>query len=322
MVADIPADVAYIGGVWAEGVLYGIHIILFSALCKIFLRKSYVRGREVSSAILLCSSFIMFVLSTTHVALAVHELLQGFVYQRSIPGGPPVFFRQNVFPPRKAVYLFNTFLGDAMLIWRVYVIWGQNWKICVPSIIFLLGTIICGIKTIVANATYPAGSVFTSDILSWVTSTFALTIATQITATCLIAGRIYYASRLSIGSSKMQSYYMSLVWMVVESGAIYTVVALIQLITEELGMNAGVIMELMLSQLSAMIPILIVVRVGLGLAHDGKRTGNTVIISTFRAANPAEKEISFGSGGSATVALSPADGDNDSRSHPETSSVV
>lgn len=23
MVADIPADVAYIGGVWAEGVLYG-----------------------------------------------------------------------------------------------------------------------------------------------------------------------------------------------------------------------------------------------------------------------------------------------------------
>jgi hypothetical protein len=48
----------------------------------------------------------------------------------------------------------------------------------------------------------------------------------------------------------MQSYYMSLLWMVVESGAVYTVVALIQLITEELGMNAGVIMELMLSQLS------------------------------------------------------------------------
>lgn len=109
---------------------------------------------------------------------------------------------------------------------------------------------VCGIKTIVANATYPAASVFTSDILSWVTSTFALTIATQITATFLIAGRIYYASRLSKEGGKMQSYYMSLVWMVVESGAIYTIVALIQLITEVLGMNAGVMMEFMLSQLS------------------------------------------------------------------------
>lgn len=49
----------------------------------------------------------MFVLSTAHVGLAVHELLQGLVYQRNIPGGPPVFFRENVFPQRKALYLFN-----------------------------------------------------------------------------------------------------------------------------------------------------------------------------------------------------------------------
>lgn len=50
----------------------------------------------------------MFILSTAHVALAVQELLQGFVYQReSFEGGPPAFFRFNVFPKRKAIYLFN-----------------------------------------------------------------------------------------------------------------------------------------------------------------------------------------------------------------------
>ena len=50
----------------------------------------------------------MFILSTTHVALAVSELLQGFVFEEeSMPGGPAVFYRINVFPKRKAIYIVN-----------------------------------------------------------------------------------------------------------------------------------------------------------------------------------------------------------------------
>ncbi|KAF9461738.1 hypothetical protein BDZ94DRAFT_1263229 [Collybia nuda] len=296
MPTDISADVAYIGGVWCEGVLYGIHFILFATVCGIFLNKSYIRGRKASSVILLSFSTAMFVLSTAHVALAVRELLQGFVFERELfEGGPPAFFRFNVFPQRKALYIFNTFLGDGLLIWRVYVIWGRNWKICVPSALLLIGTIICGIKTIVANATSSADSVFTSDILSWITSTFVLTIVTQITATALIASRIYYASRMSIAGSAYKTRYMSLVWLVVESGAIYTSAALIQLITYLLKMNAGVILEFMLAQLSAIVPILIVIRVGLGLANDGTRIKdtNSVNLSTFHATIPSIQDLTM-----------------------------
>jgi hypothetical protein len=50
----------------------------------------------------------MFILSTTHVALAVSELLQGFVFDEgSTPGGSAVFYRINVFPKRKAIYIVN-----------------------------------------------------------------------------------------------------------------------------------------------------------------------------------------------------------------------
>lgn len=50
----------------------------------------------------------MFALSTAHVGLALRELLDGFVFQlQSTPGGPPVFFRENVFPKRKSIYIFN-----------------------------------------------------------------------------------------------------------------------------------------------------------------------------------------------------------------------
>ena len=50
----------------------------------------------------------MFILSTSHVALAVSELLKGFVFEgQSIPGGPALFYRINVFPKRKAIYIVN-----------------------------------------------------------------------------------------------------------------------------------------------------------------------------------------------------------------------
>ena len=54
-------------------------------------------------------STVMFILSTTHVALSIAELLQleGFVFEReSTPGGAE-FYRINVFPKRKAIYIVN-----------------------------------------------------------------------------------------------------------------------------------------------------------------------------------------------------------------------
>ncbi|KAG6811787.1 hypothetical protein H0H92_005857 [Tricholoma furcatifolium] len=53
-------------------------------------------------------------------------------------------------------------------------------------------------------------------------------------------------------------------WLVVESGAIYTSTALIQLFTYLLKMNAGVITECMLAQICAIAPGLILVRVASG----------------------------------------------------------
>ncbi|KAG6806789.1 hypothetical protein H0H93_002447, partial [Arthromyces matolae] len=100
-------------------------------------------------------------------------------------------------------------------------------------------TVVCGIKTIVANALSAGSSVFDPSILSWITSTFVLNIATQLTATALITIRIYSALNLADSKFKTRSHYMSLVWLIVESGAIYTSSALVQLITYLLKMNAG-----------------------------------------------------------------------------------
>ena len=142
----------------------------------------------------------------------------------------------------------------------------------------------CGIKTIVANGIYASSSVFDPSILSWITSFFVLTIVTQIAATTLIAVRIYAASQLlqlseeveaemgyhyrndvvddspekgMLGCQCRKKYertqrekYLATLWLVVESGFIYSSAAIVQLVTYLLQMNAGVILEFMLSQLS------------------------------------------------------------------------
>ncbi|KAG5634434.1 hypothetical protein H0H81_002021 [Sphagnurus paluster] len=64
---------------------------------------------------------------------------------------------------------------------------------------------------------------------------------------------------------------MSIVWVVIESGAIYAAAALIQLVMCLTKLNnAGVILEMILAQLSAIAPTLIVVRIGMGVAYSGR----------------------------------------------------
>lgn len=285
MPSDISADVAYIAGGLCEGILYGIHLIVFGVVCLILLSKPYKRGPGTSAITLLAFSTFMFILSTAHVALAFQEILLGFVYQDHLEGNPQDFFRNMVFPQRKALYIINTLLGDSLLIWRVYVIWGRKWKICALPLLFLVATTTCGVKTIVANAISSGHSVFNPSILSWVTSTFVLNIVTQVTSTGLIATKIYRAA--STGS-RNSSRYMSLVWLVVESGAIYTAAAIVQLVTYLLKLNVGVILEMMLAQLSAIAPALILIRIGLGVAYEGTKDTKRedAVLTTFHDTMP------------------------------------
>ncbi|KAG6864694.1 hypothetical protein C0991_007835 [Blastosporella zonata] len=112
---------------------------------------------------------------------------------------------------------------------------------------------------------------------------FVLNITTQITATALIACRLYRAFYPSPVLERAR--YMSIVWLFVECGALYTLAAIIQLILYLLKMNAGVILELAMAQLSAIAPGWIVIRVALGLSSECDTSRQEVLmLTTFCAA--------------------------------------
>jgi len=104
----------------------------------------YRRRTSKSNYPILCAAIAMFLLSTTHVSLGFYRLVEGFIYRRNDPGGPARFFADvslthNVI--KVGLHAINLALGDSIVVWRCYVIWGKNWKICVLPIFLTMATV-------------------------------------------------------------------------------------------------------------------------------------------------------------------------------------
>ncbi|KAH9955926.1 hypothetical protein BC827DRAFT_1158019 [Russula dissimulans] len=190
-----PGDTSYnmtnLIGSWIVGPLYGHVITLVVQLVRAFLNPPWTSSKETSQYIL---------------------------NQRE--------------PERRAqtiLYLTNSLIGDAILIWRLWIIWGRNLWLTIPFILLFIGTA-----------------------------------ATQFGATLLIGYRVWKSAQGSskgIGASRL-----AVLWILVESGAIYSVTTILMLAFSRA--NIGGILISALGQISALGPTLIIVRVGLRGSHS------------------------------------------------------
>ncbi|KAH9168666.1 hypothetical protein EDB89DRAFT_1569259 [Lactarius sanguifluus] len=106
----------------------------------------------------------------------------------------------------------------------------------------------------------PSDTVFLSRIHNWLVATWALSIATQLGATLLIGYRFWKSIQWN-NSKGHRASRLSILWILVESGALYSVTT-----TFLLGFsstNTGAIFAASLGQISALAPTLIIVRAGL-----------------------------------------------------------
>ncbi len=92
-------------------------------------------------------------------------------------------------------------------------------------------------------------------ILKYLLASWSLSIATQVVATCLIAFRIWSYSatipaHVVATTGKERPNYLAIVWIIVESGLIYTVSTIILLVFFELNSQASNIIGKALGQIS------------------------------------------------------------------------
>ena len=136
----------------------GIYVPLFFVTVYLLLLRP--RGDRINKS-LVFASFFLFVLATMHVAGSLKELFDAFIFFRDGPKGPAGIFAHeaegesnefwtltlkltlplaaNIF--RKSVAALSIVVGDSLVIYRCYVIWGRDWRVTVLPIALLIFSI-------------------------------------------------------------------------------------------------------------------------------------------------------------------------------------
>ncbi|THH26437.1 hypothetical protein EUX98_g7751 [Antrodiella citrinella] len=276
MVAIPPLDKMFLIGIWVETVLYGMNILVYATAVFVLVRR-LDGATDLSSRMLLAVSTLAFALSTAYIAVTVRQLLEAFIY--SPPGTASLYFaNESARLPQAKL--------DLILIWRLWVLYGQkNYVIIVPLILeaLRLGSSI----TAMVRGGEPGVPIFdplihNMGLVDWITD-----LVLNVGVTCCIAGRLWWMGRKVAGvtvsgngSGGSENRYTRIIFTIIESGSLFAVATLVTVSLYLRGNVATVVAIDSITQLATITPLLILVRVGLGLTHGVRRGGSAGGVAT------------------------------------------
>ncbi|KAI0697895.1 hypothetical protein BC835DRAFT_1305047 [Cytidiella melzeri] len=207
---------------------------------------------------------LQMLISLAHSGVCLEQLLEGFLSAPNAEAyfsdqGQPSHIAQN------ALYLCNNVIADSVLVWRLYIVFNKNKWICIPYVILILGataSFIGALHTTAGRDTL--AELYLITLGAWLTAYWSITIAIQATASCLIAYKILVIrNQFSHVKSVRISRSMSVVWIILESGAVLSLTTILLLGFYTAHKSAGAVVAAIGGQLSALIPVSILLRVAL-----------------------------------------------------------
>lgn len=205
-----------------ESLFFGIFTVLFlysqSVLITVQRERGYNKFLWGACVVMFILALIHFVIDAVRVNMAFIGLPNGFA-------GSEAFLTDLSNPTfvfKSTVYEAQTILGDACIIYRTYLVWGNNKLIILlPGLLFLANTVSAAVL-IEQFATLPVSS--TIFVLTpWGVGYLFASLATNIICTFSIAWRIWrHALKTSYyGAVKTNTLKPAMV-VVIESGALYS----------------------------------------------------------------------------------------------------
>ncbi|KAG6846634.1 hypothetical protein H0H93_012717 [Arthromyces matolae] len=153
--------------VMCESVLVGAYAVLVGLL--VYILASSRKASSTMHRILFSASIAMFIISVVHLGLVMQQFSAAVV---------PV----GNFQTQIVLSVFQFVIGDMVLIWRVWVIWGKNYFIAAGPFIIMI---------IAAALTFNLATL-TETRPFFTTAPVALIVANTSICTLLIAGRIWW----------------------------------------------------------------------------------------------------------------------------------
>lgn len=219
---DVPADVTFLVCLWLEAIVYGFFFCLFCA--SLYVNITLRRRQDAHSRVMFLASIVFFVIATLHVAMNCYRMVMAYVIRRNAPGGPVAYIGQlapwdHVF--KDTLYCTQEILGDAVAVYRTYVVWGHNWKAVVLPGALLIVSLISGYSVCGLYPTEdPNSTVFDPRLMNWITTFYAVTVVQGGLTTGLMGYRIWQADRKTASIRTGRSNLMPILRILIESASI------------------------------------------------------------------------------------------------------
>ncbi|RPD69257.1 hypothetical protein L226DRAFT_539935 [Lentinus tigrinus ALCF2SS1-7] len=288
---SFPLPKAYFVALFCEAILHGVYTVLFIGAMYLLLgpRRRQTKRTSLVNLAMVFLTVVMYALSTTHVALSLRQNLIAFFNQHAADGGNTILNDPNdpLVYSQIAIEVINCLLGDSIVCWRTWVLWGRDSRVIIPPALCIIGGFASGIGMVHAFSVSASGQeVYNADITRWFCVFSGLTCLANVYAVIAISFKAWqrmrafrYLSSVTIHGGR---YYKTLL-VIIESGALYCI-ALIITISLFLSDNNGVyVITDMLGHLTGIYPTGIIVLVCLNMTFHDSITRTEKTLTTLQA---------------------------------------
>ncbi|KAG7090482.1 hypothetical protein E1B28_009596 [Marasmius oreades] len=224
------------------GIFYGIYIILFCAAAAVLCRRE---GNVTAKAALLVAIVTMFIMASFGFWSDVTVFFAGIqdVFVDNV--GQPFEYKQGVFSEqfrnldsvKQVILPLEVVVGDSIVVWRACALsyHAGHPKVVFIPLLLLIGSTACSFAFLGCFAQYDWPIINPHTCESIEISAFSLSIATNISATVVI-GFKFWRCRQAVGRflstccTKQQAWVEKSLILLLESGIIYSVLCIVQLV--------------------------------------------------------------------------------------------
>ncbi|KAI9509300.1 hypothetical protein F5148DRAFT_1283086 [Russula earlei] len=264
----------------AGATCFGAYVILtFAALYLLFQRE-----RTATTIVMTMLTVVMFGVSATYFALDVSLDSDGILNPKKHPRTVI-----DLFGPETTAQIIlqgiNSILGDSIVIWRAWVVWGRRVYVVVVPLVLLVGVAISSFGLAYAQVRAGYDPYYAAALQKYMIALPSITLATNVSATLLVLSRVV-ALQLSLRRAERHDRFAPLVGaggvryrrllkILIESGGMYCLTWLILLCLVLKGSTAQHVFFSIIGQLTGIYPTLIIVLVSLNMTQE--RVKGTVV---------------------------------------------
>ncbi|KAF8161948.1 hypothetical protein K438DRAFT_1686197 [Mycena galopus ATCC 62051] len=290
IVLDIPLVSVSLATVPLESCLYGVYLVLAVTSISLLLRRNAESRRfgSIYSSPMFIGAIALTMTITAHWILTVDRAFLAFIYfeNGTFPIGLYGDLSQITEVVKTGFLMATLTIGDALIIHRLWIVWGRNKYVIIFPLCTLMGLTVCGVGITYQFTQYkPGQNVFLSEAGRWITSDAVFTLSTNVYGTAFIAWRLWSQGRAiqPYGSSQNLK---SVLAIVIESAALYTAWSLFFFASYQSESNLQFIAVDCWPAMSGISCMLIHVRVGLGWARRGGKSSMVGASSTIGGGQP------------------------------------